>query len=434
MVFFVILFVVIPLLAWSAEYEFRDRMVAFDEIEDHIQSTDHCGSNLADCLSLFVGSKWPVHVKSREGVASLSGTVKDPDFDVVLDNALLLDRNTEYCQWQESSTETCQTCHREENGKSVDYSCNCATTYHYVKTWRSQRINSLLFDQVVSILSCVQMKYLNTALARSLALACPRQPGAHYNPQRDPYPSTTFASTDARIGGVPLRPAVLLNSHSSVRAATHTVDWTRGARREPAWYDTILRALGFAPGAGRRYEEVATLEGHRRSPAAERERFTYVGQGGYFFSPYTADKYELLFKYFVEVQEHRSLRIRLRIRMHMARARAHIRGRIPAQGRPLASLHRAPLRAVSVGENPPTPSTRARAHTHTHTQFLEGSLLDFQVGDLMPSCTAGDIRVVHTHTCTHTHTHTLSHTARARTGGGVCGQAAVGAACALQSG
>jgi len=51
----------------------------------------------------------------------------------------------------------------------------------------------------------------------------------------------------------------------------------------------------------------------------------YVGQGGYFFSPYEASGYGRLFKYFVE--------------------------------------------------------------------YLEGSLFDWQLGDLLPSCTAGDIRV-----------------------------------------
>ncbi len=86
-----------------------------------------------------------------------------------------------------------------------------------------------------------------------------------------------------------------------MRAATHSVDWTRGARREPRWYDGMLRWMGFTPGKSTRYEDVSTLAGHQQSRAAERERFTYVGRGGYFYSPYEARNYEMLLKYFVQV-------------------------------------------------------------------------------------------------------------------------------------
>lgn len=74
-----------------------------------------------------------------------------------------------------------------------------------------------------------------------------------------------------------------------------------------------------------RYETVSLLRGTPYSNAALSDNFVYVGQGGYFFSPYQgASMYGKLFNYFV--------------------------------------------------------------------QYLEGSLFDWQVGDLMPSCTAGDLR------------------------------------------
>lgn len=65
------------------------------------------------------------------------------------------------------------------------------------------------------------------------------------------------------------------------------------------------------------------------APAATRDNFVYVGQGGYFFSPYeNPSTTQRLFNYFV--------------------------------------------------------------------QYMEGSLFDWQLGDLMPSCTAGDIRFSYT--------------------------------------
>jgi hypothetical protein len=152
MVVFSLIILGIPLLSWFAEKEFRDRMVAFNEVEDHILTTDQCsysGSTLSECLAGIVsnsGSKWPVHVKAKEG--EVTGSTQDDEFGVSVDSSLVLHRNTEYCQWQQHTTERCETCHRTRNGKSESYSCHCRKTYHYVKAWRSHRIISLHFNQV----------------------------------------------------------------------------------------------------------------------------------------------------------------------------------------------------------------------------------------------------------------------------------------------
>ncbi len=66
---------------------------------------------------------------------------------MVLERALRLQRQTEYCQWQEFTTKECSKCTREVNGKQEEYDCNCKITFHYTKAWRSHRISSLLFDQ-----------------------------------------------------------------------------------------------------------------------------------------------------------------------------------------------------------------------------------------------------------------------------------------------
>ena len=155
------------------------------------------------------------------------------------------------------------------------------------------------------------------------------QPAAHHNPQRDPYPSTTLVSLDARFGDVAVAPVVLSNAHSSIRAPARKVDWTQHAVRELRWYDgawswletnvlPVWVADAFAD--RQRYEFVRNLAGLHESEAGRSHSFTYVG-GGYIFSPYVPKAHEVLFKMFVE--------------------------------------------------------------------HLEGSLFDWQIGDLFPSCTAG---------------------------------------------
>lgn len=94
----------------------------------------------------------------------------------------------------------------------------------------------------------------------------------------------------------------------------------------PSWWHRFTR--WFSRGKDRTLRlDLQLLAGPARgAPAAQRDRFVYVGQGsGYFFSPYDAGLSEQLLKGF--------------------------------------------------------------------GQYLEGSLLDWQLGDLVPSCAAGDLRV-----------------------------------------
>jgi hypothetical protein len=111
-----------------------------------------------------------VHLASDDFTAS----VGDGAFGLRLPQAVKLERQTEYCQWQESSSTNCETCtRRNSDGEDEEYDCNCVQTFHYVKMWRSHRILSTFFDQ----------------------------PANHHNPQRDPYPSSSFVSTDTTVGG-----------------------------------------------------------------------------------------------------------------------------------------------------------------------------------------------------------------------------------------
>ncbi len=300
--------VVVPCSLLAAEREFRDRVLAFNEagaagvIECKSSASDNVGTSLStleECAAHGAGG--PVHIASDQ----VAGSVRDPAFGVELDKALQLDRHTEYCQWDEHVTDTCQKC-TDNNGKSHD--CNCYRTHSYVKGWRSHRINSLLFDQ----------------------------PSAHHNPQRDPYPSSSMFSSDARIGDVALRVEVLNNKHATLRGpSSRRVNWTPTAAREPRFYDSFwnwLEGNVLPESVARwfsdttRYEQLGKLANAHTAEAARQHNFVYVGQSkGFFFSPYMSDTREKLLKMFF--------------------------------------------------------------------QHLEGSLFDWQLGDLMPSCTAGDIRV-----------------------------------------
>mmetsp|Transcript_71577 Transcript_71577/g.116032 ORF Transcript_71577/g.116032 Transcript_71577/m.116032 type:complete len:478 (+) Transcript_71577:196-1629(+) len=161
------------------------------------------------------------------------------------------------------------------------------------------------------------------------------QPAAHHNPQRDPFPAAAFFSSDARVGEVDLDVQVLKNKHSSLRGTTRNVNWTPAAQREVQWYDGAWRWLE-----------------------------TYVLP-------------ETVSNWFVDTTRYEYLQ-------NLKHARSSRAG--------------TDSNFVYVGQNrgyffsPYAPS----AHEFLFKMFvehLEGSLLDWQIGDLMPSCTAGDIRV-----------------------------------------
>jgi len=91
-----------------------------------------------------------VHVNMLQSELIFDREVSDPVFNVKVPGAVTLQRNVQYCQWQEHVHETTH--------KTGEHTERVQRTYTYTKTWRSYRVNSLFFDQ----------------------------PVAHHNPQRDP--------------------------------------------------------------------------------------------------------------------------------------------------------------------------------------------------------------------------------------------------------
>ncbi|KAI8812342.1 hypothetical protein BJ742DRAFT_793799 [Cladochytrium replicatum] len=188
--------------------------------------------------------------------ATPSVLLKDGDFDLSFDGALKIRRNAEYCQWVESYEE-------KENEDGERY-----RTYYYYKTWQSYPVNSLFFDQ----------------------------PGAHHNPQYDPFPTSESCAPSAVIKTAQgdLKYDVDQKVLNSLRGWEPVVQYTRNDFQRME--ESVAGQAGFKP----------------------------IGNG-YFYRPHKASSAETFLK--------------------MA------------------------------------------------AQVLEGSILDYQIGDLFSACNAGDLRI-----------------------------------------
>ncbi|KAJ3023053.1 UNVERIFIED_CONTAM: hypothetical protein HDU68_008816 [Siphonaria sp. JEL0065] len=150
--------------------------------------------------------------------------ISDSQFALDFNGAVRVRRNTEYCQWQEFTN---QESHTERDDEGNEHTVT-KTTYYYGKGWYPHRINSMFFDQ----------------------------PAAHYNPHRDPFPSSTTTSSKAQIGDYIIMPSVLQNANDG-------------------W---VTR---------KRYSALELEEMAQQSPASNEVGFKYIGNG-YFYSEYEA--------------------------------------------------------------------------------------------------------------------------------------------------
>ena len=291
-IFFTILLalflIICPIVLFYAEYNFALLVAAISEVGPDVVEVDDPG-------------QVPWHGKKivhTTGMVNREAEVRDDAFHVRVGPALVMNRRTEYCQWMEHQREECETCSettQNSDGSESErtYKCNCVIRYDYTKGWTNFRINSLLFNQ----------------------------PAAHYNPQRDPFPSQKIVSQNAQVNGFSLDPALIDN----LKAQTFSIDWNEEAQRQDQWYDSVWLPIKSYFGFQKtHYRHLFELNSVRSSRAALDHAFFYIGQGGYFFSPYTPSNQERVLKWM--------------------------------------------------------------------GQALEGSLLDWQVGDFF-GCTPGDIRV-----------------------------------------
>ena len=320
-IFIVLLLTIPPIILLASERSRYTRYITLSDAlnSDVVELNEKHNMNEQSLRSIPPGTL--VHGTST----SINTLATDPDTNINIPGALSLRRNTEYCQWQEISSQHCQTCERtvkarDGSTKEEKYQCNCITQYNYIKGWKNYKINSLLFDQ----------------------------PGAHHNPQRDPLPSRMFVGDDVTVR---FHEDVSVHEDTDEDSKTDKKDLasvtskldgnmlSSGVRNQP-WRQVdfvphgvapppsfISRILSFFGRSQRvRYEPLQLLKDTTTSQAAIQDNFVYVGQGGYFFSPYESSTASKLFNYFA--------------------------------------------------------------------QYLEGSLFDYQMGDLigLGSCTAGDIR------------------------------------------
>lgn len=266
----------------------------------------------------------------------IQSTTADLDMGIKVADSLTLHRKTEYCQWEELQRESCETCTRTERNSdgsttTESYDCNCVTSYDYIKSWKPYRVNSFLFDQ----------------------------PAAHHNPQRDPMPAKTFVSKDA----------VMEFSMDGDRHPHHEQNQQRENNKDIPNQEEKQQ-----------YESSTTLstltakivpEMFRNQIRGARSRIIKWQKGGIpptpsFFTRWIPDRsrYEDTADLF----------------HHQANSKAARE-----------------FNFVYVGDgyffSPYEAQDRYSDLFKYFMQYVEGSLFDWQIGDLMPSCQAGDIRV-----------------------------------------
>ena len=199
-----------------------------------------------------------VHVAAPPATIRPARAVGDKAFNLQIYGPFALRREVEYCQWVEHKN--------TRTTKHDDGSETTETTYYYTKGWRLTPVSSLLFNQ----------------------------PGAHHNPQRDPYPSGMVDATDVAVGN-----GFVVDKNLAQKVSVNK-------ERVVPW--NTNNYVNFM-----------------HSNAYSKNNFYYTNKDGWFYSPYK-------------------------------------------------------------------PSL-AESFVKTAVEYMEGSLFDFQIGDLFSECNAGDIRV-----------------------------------------
>lgn len=121
-----ILLLTIPVGLFMTERHQYQLELAFTELESKIVQVS------TEDMTSYPEANTPVYFTSE-----YTSSVADPDFQVTINHGLTLNRETQYCQWQEHSSESCDTC---TNSEGETYDCNCALTYYYSKNWHNTRI------------------------------------------------------------------------------------------------------------------------------------------------------------------------------------------------------------------------------------------------------------------------------------------------------
>ncbi len=256
----------------------------------------------------------------------------DVDMGVMMPHTLLLRRSSEYCQWQEIRSQKCETCSRTvkaKDGSSREESYQCDCVSRY------DYVKGWRSHRINSLLF--------------------DQPGAHHNPMRDPMPTRTFADDRAtltfRRGGGD-------DGDDDDNDDGDDDDNDDGAMSSRAILDPKMLSSGVR---GWPYRNVEfNIDGMPPSPSYVARFLSFLGLSNLWRDN---TRYETL-----------SL---LRNTPNSIAATDH---NFVYVGR--GGYFFSPYRGAS---------TYGKLFNY-FVQYLEGSLFDWQVGDIMPSCTAGDLR------------------------------------------
>eukprot|EP00986_Skeletonema_menzelii_P000824 scaffold238_cov102-Skeletonema_menzelii.AAC.1 len=140
-IFIIMLLVVPPIVLLSSE---RSRHTRYITLSDALNSDviELNQKNIDERTLHAIPPGKLVHGTST----NIDTLASDPDMNIAIPGALTLQRNTQYCQWQEIQSQDCQTCKRtvearDGSTKEETYQCNCITTYNYIKGWKNFQIN-----------------------------------------------------------------------------------------------------------------------------------------------------------------------------------------------------------------------------------------------------------------------------------------------------
>lgn len=174
---------------------------------------------------------------------SIQTKVSD-DFTLIdVDGAVSLESFTEYCQWSEHSFKRCVS-------RSSDKTCiKHKVSYYYTKKWLPYQVSSILFNK----------------------------PLLYHNPRRKDIPSKILVSNSATFNVVDSDIKVNLNA-----AQLHNV---RINKERVVWSKIKLYNSWFFKQDSIHYETSDKLNLFKNSQAVTQEKFTYLSDNGYFYSP-----------------------------------------------------------------------------------------------------------------------------------------------------
>lgn len=230
---FVILFMIsyIPLYFMQNQHAHLTRLDQFNDLKNmdikHLTNKSPIGSYVTAV------SDGPIKTKVIDDYTLIN-----------VDGAVSLESFTEYCQWSEHSFKKCVS--RSSDRKTC---IQHKKVYYYTKIWLPYQVNSLLFNK----------------------------PLLYHNPSRKNIPSKNVVSNSATFN--------VLNSNIKVNLNADQLQNVRINKERVVWSKIKLYNSWFFKPEPIHYETIEKLNEFKNSNAVTQEKFTYLSNNGYFYSP-----------------------------------------------------------------------------------------------------------------------------------------------------